>query len=188
MPRGAIGWGELACFVVCGAGFVGDAGGRGGGEGRDACGHIAISSLVRLIRHITDSNSEHTGNSIDRDGEQLGLGGGVAHVFNNGWQEERESVEWHVAAHVDHHAQPHLVVAEGLLDGELSEALVLVRGLLVLAETADHADGAVERLAVLESPWCKGMMLCSVFAVHKRGITYSESVRNLALSGKSCTK
>lgn len=105
--------------------------------------HITHSSLVGAVGDVTNQNCDQTSNGVDGDGEELGFRASVTHVTNDGWKEEGEGVEWHVATHIDHHAKPHLIIHKRLLDRSLGEGLVLVGGLLVGSKTADDADGTV---------------------------------------------
>lgn len=65
----------------------------------------------------------------------------LPHIANDGWQEETEGIEWHVAAHVDDHPEPHFIILECLYNSQLAEPLMLIGTLFIFTQTTDDADG-----------------------------------------------
>ena len=125
--------------------------------------HVAHATLVGAISNISNKHRNHTSHSINRNSKQLRLRRSVPesqcqlvssskglnekknspHVPNNSRQKQREGIERHITPHVDNHAQPHLIIHKRLLNSRFGEALMLVGGLLVCAETPDYPDGTV---------------------------------------------
>ena len=71
---------------------------------------VAETALAGAISDVADGDGQDCCTSIRRNGEKLCLGGRVTHLRDDSGEEQGEGVEWHVATHVDHHAQPHLVI------------------------------------------------------------------------------
>lgn len=101
--------------------------------------HVEDTSLASTVSEPTNNDGHSRGDSVRRNRQKLCLGTGVAHTSQDGWQEQRESVQGHQATHVDDGVAPALPVLEG---GSDMAAVVLLSGvgLVVGSETTTNAD------------------------------------------------
>jgi hypothetical protein len=74
------------------------------------------AALAHAISIPRRGDGEETCAHVRRDGHELRVVGGVAHVFNNRGQEEGEGVDGTEASHADEHEDVDFPVGEGLVD------------------------------------------------------------------------
>jgi hypothetical protein len=78
--------------------------------------HKEHTALPHPIGHPARRDGEEACTHVWRNGHELSVVGGVAHVFDNRREEEGEGVDRAEAGHADEHMDVYLPVAEGLPD------------------------------------------------------------------------
>ena len=115
--------------------------------------HVTVATPLCAVGNETDDNGHGSGDSVGRDGHELGLGTGVTHTEQNGGQEQREAIQRAKAAHVDDGIAPGLPVLERGVDVAAIDVTDGGAGLAVSAETAESTElliGGEERGGVGE--------------------------------------
>lgn len=103
--------------------------------------HVAQATLMGAISEPTNEDSQTGCDGVRWDCQQLGRGCvGVAHSSDNGWQEERERIQRHVAAHIDQHANPHLIILHCGPEIAHLELFMFGGGLLIGLQATDDTD------------------------------------------------
>jgi hypothetical protein len=98
---------------------AGGAGGSEHGEARDSDeleGHEEHTSFADAVGVPRRGDGEEAGADVGRDAHELGFVGRVAHVFDDGGQEQGEGVDGAEAGHADEHEDVDFPVGERLVD------------------------------------------------------------------------